>query len=196
MSYLAPVLPHMSAAAAAFLDAPLETWDAIQQPLLGRAIRPYRPLAVRLDPAAVASLVEPAPAEGACARGGRGSHGRRGCAGIARGGAAASIGIEDFARLDLRIARVAQAALVEGSDKLLRLTSTSATEERTVFSGIRAAYEPGQLVGRLVVMVANLRAAQDALRRLRRHGARAQRAAGGGGLSCSLRTPAPRPGCA
>ena len=69
---------------------------------------------------------------------------------------ALSVAIEDFARLDLRIARVLQAELVEGSDKLLRLTLDLGSEQRTVFSGIRASYQPEQLQGRLVVMIANL----------------------------------------
>jgi methionyl-tRNA synthetase len=69
---------------------------------------------------------------------------------------AATIGIDDFARLDLRVARVAKAELVEGSDKLLRLTLDLGSEQRTVFSGIRAAYQPEQLTDRLVVVIANL----------------------------------------
>jgi methionyl-tRNA synthetase len=70
--------------------------------------------------------------------------------------AAASISIDEFSRLDLRIARVVAAQLVEGSDKLLRLTLDLGSEQRTVFSGIRAAYRPDELTGRLVVVIANL----------------------------------------
>ena len=70
--------------------------------------------------------------------------------------APASISIDEFARLDLRVARVAKAELVEGSDKLLRLTLDLGGEQRTVFSGIRAAYRPEQLTDRLVVVIANL----------------------------------------
>jgi methionyl-tRNA synthetase len=72
------------------------------------------------------------------------------------GAATASISIEEFARLDLRVARVAEASLVPGSDKLLRLTLELGGEQRTVFSGIRAAYQPEQLIGRNVVLVTNL----------------------------------------
>jgi methionyl-tRNA synthetase len=68
----------------------------------------------------------------------------------------AQIGIDDFARIDLRAARVLEAALVEGSDKLLRLVLDLGTEKRQVFSGIRASYAPEHLVGRYVVMIANL----------------------------------------
>jgi methionyl-tRNA synthetase len=66
------------------------------------------------------------------------------------------IKIDDFQKLDLRIARVVTAETVEGSDKLLRLTLDLGTEQRNVLSGIRAAYEPQALVGRMVLMVANL----------------------------------------
>jgi methionyl-tRNA synthetase len=75
---------------------------------------------------------------------------------VAAAAPTATISIEDFAKLDLRVARVAQAASVEGSDKLLRLTLDLGDEQRTVFSGIRAAYAPEQLVGRQVVLIANL----------------------------------------
>jgi methionyl-tRNA synthetase len=67
-----------------------------------------------------------------------------------------SISIDDFGRIDLRIARITAAELVEGADKLLRLTVDIGAERRTVFAGIRQAYAPEQLVGRLTVVVANL----------------------------------------
>jgi methionyl-tRNA synthetase len=70
--------------------------------------------------------------------------------------AAETISIEEFAKLDLRIARIESAAQVEGADKLLELVVDLGGERRTVFAGIRKAYEPGQLEGRLVVVVANL----------------------------------------
>jgi methionyl-tRNA synthetase len=69
----------------------------------------------------------------------------------------AEITIEDFQKIDLRVARVVAADRVDGADKLLRLTLSLGDEERTVFAGIRSAYEPERLVGRHVVMVANLK---------------------------------------
>jgi methionyl-tRNA synthetase len=68
----------------------------------------------------------------------------------------APISIDDFAKVDLRIARIVEAAPVEGADKLLRLVVDLGTERRTVFAGIRQAYAPDALVGRLTVVVANL----------------------------------------
>ncbi len=67
-----------------------------------------------------------------------------------------SLHIADFAKLDLRVAKVLDAKLVEGSDKLLQLTLDLGTEQRNVFSGIRSAYDPAKLIGRQVVMIANL----------------------------------------
>jgi methionyl-tRNA synthetase len=66
------------------------------------------------------------------------------------------ISIEEFAKVDLRIARIVRAEHVEGADKLLKLTLDIGQEERTVFAGIKSAYAPEALAGRLTVMVANL----------------------------------------
>ncbi len=144
MCYLAPVLPRMAQAAAAFLGTSFGEWNAIAAPLLDRPIARYQPLATRLDPEAVASLIEPTP------------EGTVGSASTASGATPATVSIDDFAKLDLRVARVARAELVEGSEKLLRLTLDLGSEQRTVFSGIRAAYRPEQLTDRLVVVIANL----------------------------------------
>jgi methionyl-tRNA synthetase len=165
LSYLAPVLPQMSQSAASFLGTRFDDWNAVATPLLGSSLGPYQPLATRLDSAVVASLVAPeeAPAlPSAAAVPGRGSPAARASssrhtAADAPGAPPDTISIEEFARIDLRVARVAEAAAVEGSDKLLRLTLELAGGElRTVFSGIRTAYRPEQLLGRLVVVVANL----------------------------------------
>ena len=78
------------------------------------------------------------------------------------------IELADFQKVDLRIATVLQAEAVEGADKLVRLTLDIGTEQRTVLSGIKSAYAPADLVGRQVILVANLKAAENALRRLRR----------------------------
>jgi methionyl-tRNA synthetase len=142
INYLAPVLPHMARQAAVFLGAPFGDWSSVHTPLLGSPLAPYRPLATRLDAAAVATLIEADAAAAAVVP--------------PPGAATASISIEEFARLDLRVARVAEASLVPGSDKLLRLTLELGGEQRTVFSGIRAAYQPEQLIGRNVVLVTNL----------------------------------------
>ncbi|HWW20123.1 MAG TPA: methionine--tRNA ligase [Steroidobacteraceae bacterium] len=149
MSYLAPVLPRIAQSAGRWLGADFTRWGAIDQPLLGSPLPAYQPLATRLDAASVATLIDkpsdapaasPAPAS----------------APAATAKAAAPISIDDFAKVDLRVARVLLAQAVEGSSKLLNLTLDLGSEHRTVFSGIRGSYQPEQLTGRLVVMVANL----------------------------------------
>jgi len=75
---------------------------------------------------------------------------------LAQNPIAAEIGIDEFAKIDLRVARIEKAEHVEGADKLLKLTLDLGGETRTVFAGIKSAYQPEQLTGRLTVMVANL----------------------------------------
>ena len=149
MSYLAPVLPAMAQQAGTFLGCALERWEAVATPLLGATLQPYRPLATRLDAAAVQGLVETPAMPAADARQPAGDR-------ISAAAIPASVGIADFQKLDLRVARVVEARAVEGSDKLLQLTLDLGGERRNVFSGIRAAYAPEQLTGRLVLMIANL----------------------------------------
>jgi methionyl-tRNA synthetase len=158
LTYLAPVLPGTAQAAQGFLGTEFSDWQAVRVPLLDRPLRPYQALATRLDAAAVAALVEPETAQAAAASAAPATApaSRRGGK-VEAATAAATISIEDFARIDLRVARVAEAATVEGSDKLLRLTlELEDGKLRTVFSGIRSRYRPEQLLGRLVVVVANL----------------------------------------
>jgi methionyl-tRNA synthetase len=162
--YLKPVLPHIAAEIEQFLDiAPLQ-WRDVKTPVLGHRIQPYRPLITRVDPKAIdAMLAEeaaavpggvPAPKEPASVVAARPA--AKSAAG-ADGAAGETIGVEDFGKIDLRIARVAAAERVEGADKLLRLTlDVGPLGTRQVFAGIKAAYPPETLVDRLTVMVANL----------------------------------------
>ncbi len=159
MSCLAPVLPQMAQAAGAFLGTSFADWSAVNAPLLAQELAPYRALAIRLEPSAVAGLLDPpasasstAPAPASMPAAARGSSPGATAAATPPG----HIGIADFARLDLRVAQVLEASAVDGSDKLLRLTIDLGGERRTVFSGIRAAYAPEQLIGRRVVVIANL----------------------------------------
>jgi methionyl-tRNA synthetase len=167
MTWLAPVLPAMSRQAGAFLQAPIERWDSTARPLLDAAIGRYVPLATRLDPKRVAELVvdagaaptavaAPAAAVSNAQAKPAAKPAAAAAAPAAPASAAGTISIDDFAKIDLRIATVLDAKTVEGSDKLLQLTLDLGAERRNVFSGIRAAYAPEQLVGRKVVMVANL----------------------------------------
>jgi methionyl-tRNA synthetase len=171
LTWLTPVLPQMAEAAGRFFGQPVSHWDDVATPLLGTALAPYQALATRLDPAVVASLVESEPAAAsapASAARPRQSVATAGTAAKPAGDkspeqpkqaatpAGGAIDIADFARVELRVARVLEAAIVPGSDKLLRLQLDLGSEQRQVYSGIRAAYAPEQLSGRLVVVVANL----------------------------------------
>ena len=142
MAYLKPVLPQTAERAEAFLGARIAHWRDVEKPLLGSKINEYSPLATRVDAAGVQKLVEMpmAPTETAAPAIGP-----------------AQISAEEFARIDLKVARIEAAEFVEGADKLIRLSVDLGGERRTVFAGIRGAYEPEQLVGRLVVIVANLK---------------------------------------
>ena len=141
MAYLKPVLPATAQQAEAFLGAKIAHWRDVEKPLLGAAINEYRPLVTRVDATAVQELVEtPMPPTESAAPAAK----------------PAEITSEDFARIDLRVARVESAEFVEGADRLLKLGVDLGGERRTVFAGIRGAYEPAQLVGRHVVVVANL----------------------------------------
>jgi methionyl-tRNA synthetase len=143
MTWLAPVVPGIASKASGWLgDDALARWDGLREPLLGRTIGKYPLLAARLDPALVKQLVSgtrpatpasPTPAKGKPV-----------------------ISIDDFSKLDLRAAKVLEASRVDGSDKLLQLKLDLGTEQRNVFSGISANYAPESLVGRYVVMIANL----------------------------------------
>jgi methionyl-tRNA synthetase len=142
MVYLKPVLPIIAARAEDFLGSPIARWKDVETPLLGAPIAEYRPLATRVDPATVKKLVESPMTE------------EKSAVAPAR---PAEIDAEEFARLDLRVGRIEAAELVKGADRLLRLTVDLGGERRTVFAGIRAAYEPDRIVGRHVVVVANMK---------------------------------------
>jgi methionyl-tRNA synthetase len=155
MHYLKPVLPAMAAEVEAFLQVELR-WDSYSAPLVNHHINSFKPLMQRVDPVKVAAMVaastenlKPTTAvveKVAAAK----------PAASAIEPVAETINIDDFAKLDLRIARIVSAEHVEGADKLLRLQLDLGNETRQVFAGIKAAYQPEQLVGRMTVMVANL----------------------------------------
>jgi methionyl-tRNA synthetase len=162
MIYLQPVLPHMAAEARRFLQDSDWSWESASTPLLGTSILPYEPLATRLDSKAVAALIEPAAEVGAADGQERSAAATPTATPAATATAAqtappAPISIEDFMRIDLRVAKVLEADVIPGADKLLKLRlDVGELGERQVFAGIRAAYDPETLVGRLIVVVANL----------------------------------------
>jgi methionyl-tRNA synthetase len=158
VTYLAPVMPGKAQQVAAFLRLPQLDWAGLQQPLLGHAIEDFEPLLQRIDEKALAALIEasrdslqpgPVPGQGAALGGAEKST-------AVLEPIAGSIEIDEFAKIDLRVARVVSAETVAGADKLLKLTLDLGGETRTVFAGIKAAYSPDDLVNKLTVVVANL----------------------------------------
>jgi methionyl-tRNA synthetase len=160
ISYLAPVLPQMTEKAGKFLNISFSEWNFVDTPLLEHAINAYEPLATRLDPKIVAQLVatasQPPTEQKPVDKKARPVTDKTAPAAALPDNSGFS-SINDFAKLDLRVANVLDAKFVEGSDKLLQLTLDLGTEKRNVFSGIRSAYgDPSKLIGRQVVMIANL----------------------------------------
>lgn len=148
MTYLKPVLPKLAADVEGFLGIAPLTWQAADSLLLNHTIQPYQHLMTRIDPKQIEALIE-ANKESIEAV--------TDTAAPSTAPFADPITIDDFAKLDLRIATVLDCKLIEGSDKLLHFTVDLGSETRTIFSGIRAAYaDPAALIGRKVVVVANL----------------------------------------
>jgi methionyl-tRNA synthetase len=146
--YLKPVLPALAEKVEAFLQLPPQQFADAAKPLGAHLIGQYQHLMQRVDPKQVDALFEPpAPAQAEQIE-----------VSLPGGEAIAqAVTIDDFAKVDLRIAKIVNAEHVEGSTKLLKLTlDVGEGRERTVFSGIKSAYQPEQLVGKLTVMVANL----------------------------------------
>jgi methionyl-tRNA synthetase len=155
ISYLAPVLPEVAKEACAFLKIDTLAWDAIEKPLLSHKINKFKPLMQRVDEATIEKLIEDS----------RQSLEAQPQVQAAQPKAevtqnmepiADTIEFPDFAKIDLRVAKIAKAEHVEGADKLLRLTLDLGGETRNVFAGIKSAYRPEDLEGKLTVMVANL----------------------------------------
>jgi methionyl-tRNA synthetase len=163
---LKPVLPATALQAEGFLNAPMHDWDDIAQPLTAHNIATYVPLFTRIDPKMIDAMTDASkdtltaqPATDAKpAKAEKPAKVEAKVETKAEGEASAYIGIDDFAKLDLRIGRVLECGFVEGSDKLLRfLLDAGDLGQRQIFSGIRGSYgEPDTLVGRNVVFIANL----------------------------------------
>ncbi|WP_028484134.1 methionine--tRNA ligase [Thioalkalivibrio sp. ALE17] len=154
--YLAPVLPKLAADAAAFLNLDDTRW-ANREPLIGRSIQKFKPLMTRIEPETIEKLLEASKATLAARETASPDNAAPEQATEANvDPIAETIDFDTFARVDLRIARIANAEHVDGADKLLKLTLDIGSETRQVFAGIKSAYAPEDLIGRYTVMVANL----------------------------------------
>ena len=159
--YLKPVLPHIAMSVETFLNVQPLQWADVAQGLGAQTIQPYSHMVTRLEGKQIEAMVEankeslqaaaPVKTESKAAAKADSN------ADVKAAGEGDYISIDDFARVDLRIARIASAEHVEGAEKLLKLLLDIGEEKpRQVFAGIKSAYDPATLVGRLTVMVANL----------------------------------------
>jgi methionyl-tRNA synthetase len=166
---LAPVVPRLANDSAALFGNDLSTWQQVHEPIVGRKLQPFAHLMARADSRKVQALISQSaesPEEGAATAATTGAPvapvAPQRAPSTTKGSATAAeppapeCSFDDFMKVDLRVAQVVSAEIVEGSRKLLRLRVSLGETERTVFAGIRAAYEPESLVGRLLVVVANL----------------------------------------
>lgn len=142
--YLKPVLPVMAEQAEQFLNIDPLLWKDNGTPLLNHTINEYKALMTRVEKERIDRMIE-ASKEDLKSSNQTPAREENGL-----------ITIDDFMKVDLRVARIVKAAHVEGADKLLQLTLDIGGETRNVFAGIKSAYQPEQLEGRLTVMVANL----------------------------------------
>jgi methionyl-tRNA synthetase len=141
MIYLSPVIPAVADSARRFLQDESWQWHDAAQPLLNTTVSTFEPLLIRVEPAQVQRMLEQS---------------RESAAVPETNADADTISIDDFMKIDLRIARIESAEPVEGADKLLALTLDVGDTQARVFAGIKAAYQPQDLLGRHVVLVANL----------------------------------------
>jgi methionyl-tRNA synthetase len=144
--YLKPIVPALAERSERLLSAGELGWDDVATPLLGRSIAKFEPLLTRVEQAAIDAITAPDQPETSTVTD----------TPPETAPSTAEIDIAQFQKTELRVARVVEASYVEGADKLLKLRLDVGTEERTVFSGIRSAYEPEALKGKLVILVANL----------------------------------------
>jgi methionyl-tRNA synthetase len=186
--YLAPVLPRLAKQAAELLNRPIQHWDDSKTPLVGTPVAPFKPMLTRVTLEQVESMIEetkdnaaPATTTESSITGGTVAASTTGTAGaavavvenaagkswsdgpesLAAEPLAAECTIDEFAKVDLRVARVVAAQDVPEAKKLLKLTlSLGGDVQRQVFAGIKGVYKPEELLGRLVICVANLQPRQ------------------------------------
>jgi methionyl-tRNA synthetase len=166
--YLAPVLSELAKQAGELLNDPITSWDQAKTPLVGTRINKFKPLLTRVEPAQVQAMIEDSkPAEpttlpSRAAADASQTQSSDGSEALQAEPLATECTIDDFTKVDLRVARIVTAEEVPDARKLLKLTlSLGGDAKKTVFAGIKKAYpQPDKLVGRLVICVANLQPRQ------------------------------------
>ena len=153
MVYLKPVVPGLTKRAEEFLNVNPLVWSDAETPLVGHPVKQFKSLLERVDSKKVQAMVEDTRSDFSTSTPLEDPNQKE--------DGLEEIDIELFSKIDLRVARIVKASLVEGADKLLKLQLDLGSEKRNVFSGIRSAYDPEDLDGRLVVVVANLTSFAD-----------------------------------
>jgi methionyl-tRNA synthetase len=162
ITWLAPVIPFTAAKASDFLGCELNDWQSVRTPLLDIAINTFQPLMTRIDPLKVTAMTDASrqslkATDNETTQQSQAADDKPAATDSSAEALAAEISFDDFIKVDLRIARIVRAEAIEEADKLLKLTLDIGTGTRTVFAGIKSAYDPADLEGRLTVMVANLK---------------------------------------
>ena len=155
VTYLCPVLPKLAEKTESFLATTL-TLDSLPSPLLDHSINPYKPMMTRVETKQIEKILEETREAGEAQRAVANAN-ASGSAGGNHEPLKPEIEIDDFNKVDLRVATIVDAKAVDGADKLVELTLDIGVDTRTVFAGIKAAYKPEDLIGRRTVMVANLK---------------------------------------
>ncbi|MFA7833065.1 methionine--tRNA ligase [Aeromonas dhakensis] len=149
MTYLKPVMPLLAERAEAFLAETL-SWDGIAAPLVDHTVAPFKALFSRIEPAKIDAMIEASKEDLAK------EQAPKATGPLVDDPISETIAYDDFAKVDLRVALITKAEAVPEADKLLKLQLDIGGETRQVFAGIKSAYNPEDLEGKLTVMVANL----------------------------------------
>ncbi len=149
MAYLKPVMPLLAERAEAFLAETL-SWDGIEMPLVDHTVAPFKALFSRIEPAKIEAMIEASKEDLAK------EQAPKVTGPLADDPISETITYDDFAKIDLRVALIKKAEAVPEAEKLLKLQLDIGGETRQVFAGIKSAYNPEDLEGKLTVMVANL----------------------------------------
>lgn len=142
--YLKPIVPRLVRRSEEYLNAGELKWNEVTQPLLAHKLGSFKRLMSRIDPKQIEKIIQASKDTSAMDSETKEDNSE-------------TIELTEFQKIDLRVAQIMNANFVDGADKLLKLDLKVGDDNRTVFAGIRSAYEPNELIGRHVVVVANLK---------------------------------------
>lgn len=156
MTYLKPVMPELAARSEAFLNDTL-TWESMAKPLTAHEVTKFKALFNRIDPKHVEAMIEASKEDAAAEMAAKEQAESAAQSELDKEPIEAEIEFDDFAKIDMRIAKIISCEEVPKANKLLKFQLDIGGETRQVFSGIKSAYTPEELEGKLTVMVANLK---------------------------------------